>query len=42
MEEADPSSAALYISNPLKKKSMSSLFATHPPMEERIERLEQM
>lgn len=42
MKEADPSSAALYISNPIKKKSMANLFSTHPPMEERIKRLEQM
>lgn len=42
MKEADPSSAALYISNPIKKESMANLFSTHPPMEERIKRLEQM
>lgn len=41
MERADPSSAALYISNPLKKKT-SGLFQTHPPMEDRIARLEAM
>ncbi|WP_409021596.1 zinc metalloprotease HtpX [Dellaglioa sp. P0083] len=41
MERADPSSAALYISNPLKKKT-TGLFQTHPPMEDRIERLEAM
>ncbi|WP_203650343.1 zinc metalloprotease HtpX [Secundilactobacillus yichangensis] len=43
MKEADPSSAALYISDPMKKKkSLTHLFDTHPPMEERIERLEKM
>ncbi|MCH5461981.1 zinc metalloprotease HtpX [Lactobacillus sp. LC28-10] len=43
MKEADPSSAALYISDPTKrKKSLTHLFDTHPPMEERIERLEKM
>ncbi len=43
MKEADPSSAALYISDPFKKKrSMSHLFDTHPPMAERIARLEKM
>lgn len=43
MKEADPSSAALYISDPMKKKkSLTHLFDTHPPMEERIERLGKM
>ncbi|ANZ60969.1 zinc metalloprotease HtpX [Secundilactobacillus paracollinoides] len=43
MKKADPSSAAMYISDPFKKKrSMTHLFDTHPPMEERIERLEKM
>ncbi|AVL00534.1 zinc metalloprotease HtpX [Pediococcus inopinatus] len=43
MKEADPTSAALYISDPLKKKKgFSHLFDTHPPIEERIERLEKM
>lgn len=43
MKAADASSAALYISDPLKNKhSFSHLFDTHPPMEKRIERLEQM
>lgn len=40
MQDVDPSSAALYISNPLKKKAR--LFDTHPPIEERITRLEKM
>ncbi|CAM3134815.1 zinc metalloprotease HtpX [Leuconostoc rapi] len=40
MANVDPSSAALYISNPLKKKT--HLFETHPPIEERIARLERM
>lgn len=43
MKEADPSSAALYISDPMKKKkSLTHLFDTHPPMDERIARLEKM
>ncbi|MGV0168874.1 zinc metalloprotease HtpX [Furfurilactobacillus sp. WILCCON 0119] len=42
MTEADPSSAALYISDPLKKRSMAHLFDTHPPMADRIARLEKM
>lgn len=40
MEDVDPSSAALYISNPLEKKA--HLFDTHPPIAERIARLEKM
>lgn len=43
MRAADASSAALYISDPFKKKrSFSHLFDTHPPIEDRIERLEKM
>lgn len=38
----DDASAALYISEPRKKSSFSSLFSTHPPIEERIERLQHM
>lgn len=37
-----PSSMGLYISNPLKKDKMNSLFATHPPMEQRIAALEKL
>ncbi len=40
MQDVDSSSAALYISNPLKNKE--HLFDTHPPIEERIARLEKM
>lgn len=40
MQDVDPSSAALYISNPLEKKA--HLFDTHPPIAERIARLEKM
>ncbi|AVK64394.1 zinc metalloprotease HtpX [Lactobacillus sp. CBA3606] len=43
MQKADPSSAALYISDPFKaKRSWTHLFDTHPPMADRIERLKQM
>lgn len=34
--------APLYISNPFKKQSVSSIWATHPPMDERIRRLRSM
>lgn len=33
---ANKATAHLYISNPLKKKSVMKLFSTHPPMEERV------
>jgi len=42
MQEARPASAHLFIVNPLTGGSMMSLFSTHPPMEERIARLEGM
>lgn len=38
----DDASAALYINEPRQKGSFSSLFSTHPPIEERIERLQHM
>jgi heat shock protein HtpX len=34
--------APLYISNPFKKQSVSSIWATHPPLDERISRLRSM
>jgi len=36
---ASPNTAHLYIINPLSSRSLSNLFATHPPIEERIARL---
>jgi len=36
---ANPSTAHMFIVNPLSGKSMMSLFSTHPPLEERIARL---
>lgn len=35
----NPATEALYIANPLSGKGVSSLFSTHPPMEERVRRL---
>lgn len=40
MEKVDDASAALYFSDPKKKKSFEGWFQTHPPLEKRIERLE--
>ncbi len=40
--DAHPAMAHLYIANPLSGGGMADLFATHPPMEERIARLEAM
>ena len=42
MSRANSATAPLYISNPLKGRSMSRLFDTHPPIEERIRRLREM
>jgi heat shock protein HtpX len=40
--EAHPATAHLYIDNPLSGGGMANLFSTHPPMEERIARLQAM
>jgi heat shock protein HtpX len=37
--DANPSTAHMFIVNPLSGRSMMSLFSTHPPLEERIARL---
>jgi heat shock protein HtpX len=42
MQEARPASAHLFIVNPLSGSALFKLFSTHPPMEERIARLEAM
>ncbi len=42
MHEARPASAHMFIVNPLTGGSLLKLFSTHPPMEERIARLENM
>jgi heat shock protein HtpX len=36
---ANPSTAHMFIVNPLSGKSVMSLFSTHPPLEERVARL---
>ena len=40
MQQARPASAHMFIVNPLTGGSLLQLFSTHPPMEERIRRLE--
>lgn len=40
--DAKPSTAHLFIVNPLTGKGLMSLFSTHPPIEERVARLEKM
>jgi len=42
MQEARPATAHMFIVNPLTGGSLLKLFSTHPPMEERIARLEGM
>jgi heat shock protein HtpX len=42
MTEARPATAHLFIVNPLSGGALLKLFSTHPPMEERIARLEAM
>lgn len=39
---AQPSTAHLFIVNPINGKFMAGLFSTHPPLEDRIARLQQM
>ena len=40
MRSQNSAMAAMYINNPLRKGFLSNLFSTHPPIEKRIERLE--
>jgi len=39
---ANPQTAHMFIVNPLKGKDITSLFSTHPPIEERVKRLRAM
>lgn len=39
---ANPATAHLFIVNPLRSGAMATLFSTHPPLEERVVRLERM
>jgi heat shock protein HtpX len=40
--EASPATAHMFIVNPLTRRGLMKLFSTHPPLEERIARLEAM
>jgi heat shock protein HtpX len=40
--DANPATAHMFIVNPLRGGGLTRLFSTHPPMQERISRLEQM
>lgn len=42
LEAANRATAHLYITNPFKGKKISSLFLTHPPIEERVKALREM
>jgi heat shock protein HtpX len=35
----NPATASMYAVNPLPRRGIATLFATHPPIEERIRRL---
>lgn len=40
MKRQNSATSSMYINNPMKKGFLSKLFSTHPPIEDRIERLE--
>lgn len=42
LKKQNSSTAHIFFANPLKKKSLSRLFSTHPPIEDRIAKLRQM
>jgi heat shock protein HtpX len=42
LQNANPSTAPMFIVSPLRGGGVMTLFSTHPPMEERIRRLEAM
>lgn len=41
-QKQNTSTAHFFFANPLKGKSLNSLFSTHPPIEDRIKRLQEM
>lgn len=42
MQEANPSTAHMFIVNPLRGGGFTSLFSTHPPVAERVKRLKEL
>jgi heat shock protein HtpX len=42
MQNAGPATAQLFIVNPLRRGGIMKLFSTHPPIEERVARLEEI
>lgn len=42
LKTASAATAHLFISNPLKKQSLTALFSTHPPIEDRIKKLREI
>lgn len=42
LKKQNTSTAHLFFANPLKGKSIASLFSTHPPIDERVKRLRKM
>ena len=42
MRQASAATAHLFFANPFSKKSLSKIFSTHPPIEERIKKLREM
>ncbi len=42
LQHANRATSHLFIANPLKRKKLSRLFMTHPPIEERIKKLREM
>jgi heat shock protein HtpX len=42
IRKGNPATSSLFIVNPFTKSSFASIFSTHPPMKERIKRLNAM